>query len=226
MVASKKKRSYREIFMDELTKVSAGEQKLVGNISFREALGWDEDRYNQVKSQLVEENAIIVGRGKGGSVGLANLPGTKTLSVFVSYSHADEALKTELLKHLEPLRRLNLIDTWHDRQIKAGDDWDKNISANLESADIILLLISIDFINSKYCYDIELDRALEFHAAGKATVIPIIVRSCLWSHTPFAKLQALPKDAKAISTWPDRDEAFVSVAEGVRQIAQKLLDSK
>jgi len=66
--------------------------------------------------------------------------------VFVSYSHADEALKIELLKHLEPLRRLNLIDTWHDRQIKAGDDWDKNISANLESADIILLLISIDFI--------------------------------------------------------------------------------
>ncbi len=66
--------------------------------------------------------------------------------MFVSYSHADEALKIELLKHLEPLRRLKLIDTWHDRQIKAGDDWDKNISANLESADIILLLISIDFI--------------------------------------------------------------------------------
>jgi len=81
-----------------LTKVSGGEQKLVGNISFREALDWDEDRYNQVKSQLVEENAIIVGRRKGGSVGLASVPGTKTLSVFVSYSHADEALKTELLE--------------------------------------------------------------------------------------------------------------------------------
>ncbi len=220
------KRSDREIFLDKLSEISNGEPTLIGNITIRNELGWDDGRYNRVKSQLVDENTIIVGRGKGGSVALAKAPGTKALNVFVSYSHADEILKVELLKHLEPLRRLSLIETWHDRKIKAGDEWDKTISDNLENADIILLLISIDFINSTYCSDIELDRALELHASGKARVIPIILRSCLWSHSPFAKLQALPQDAKAIGTWTDRDEALTNVAKGIKLIADDLLQSK
>jgi hypothetical protein len=83
-----------------------------------------------------------------------------------------------------------------------------------------LLLVSIDFINSKYCYDIELEAAMERHSKGNAVVIPVILRSCFWHNTPFAKLQALPKDAKAISSWTDRDEALAAVAEGVRQIAE------
>lgn len=86
-----RKRSYSEIFLAKLSEISKGEQALVGNITFRSALNWDEDRYNRVKSQLVDENKIIVGRGKGGSVALANVPGTKALSVFVCYSHADES---------------------------------------------------------------------------------------------------------------------------------------
>jgi len=71
-------------------------------------------------------------------VGLATLPGAKGLSVFVSYTHADEGFKNELLKHLEPLRRQMLIDAWHDRKLKAGEEWAKVISASLEAADIIL----------------------------------------------------------------------------------------
>jgi hypothetical protein len=134
-----RKRSYSEIFVDKLSEISKGAQTLVGNITLREALGWDEERYNRIKSQLVDENRIIVGRGQCGSVGLAKVPGTKALSVFISYSHVDEQAKVELLKHLEPLRRLNLIEAWHDRKIKPGEEWDKRISANLESADIILL---------------------------------------------------------------------------------------
>src|SRR5258708_7682501 len=81
--------------------------------------------------------------------------------VFISYSHADEKLKESFLKHLKPLERMNLISSWHDRKLLAGDDWGAEISQNLEKADVVLLLVSIDFINSKYCYDIELDRALE-----------------------------------------------------------------
>jgi hypothetical protein len=189
-------------------------------------LRWDQDRYDQVKSQLQEGNSIIVGRGKGGSVGLAKVPGTKSLRVFISYSHQDNELKNVLLKHLEPLRRLNLIETWHDRQIKAGENWGTKIDANLDSADIILLLISIDFINSEYCYDIELDRALERHQKGAARVIPVLLRDCLWSHLPFAKFQGLPTPMKAIDTWANRDEAFVTVAEGLAQVAKELLTSR
>jgi TIR domain len=219
------RRTNAQLFLDKLTQLSEGQQQLIGNKTLREALGWEDDRYSRIRSGLVDQRKVIVGRGYGGTVGLATAPGTKALSIFISYSHADEAFKTELVKHLEPLRRLQLVETWHDRKIKAGDEWDKVISANLEHADIVLLLVSIDFINSSYCYDVELERALDRHAAGDARVIPIILRSCMWHQAPFAKLQALPKDARAVSLWSDRDEALVNVVEGVRQVAEQLLSA-
>jgi hypothetical protein len=215
------------MFMDALSELSKGQQILVGNGTLQGKLGWDDARYARIKSQLVDETAIIVGRGRGGSVGLANAPGTKaaSLSAVVSYAHTDEPLKNELLKHLVPLTRLGLIETWNDRKIKAGEEWNKAISHKLENANIILLLISIDFINSQYCFDVELEKAMERHDAGEAKVIPVILRACLWNHTLFAKLQALPKDAKAITAWRDQDEALSSVAEGVMQVARDLLTS-
>jgi len=224
--AAAKKRSYRDIFLDKLSEMSQGEQRLIGNRSLKDALAWDDERYDRVKAQLRDENAIIVGRGQGGTVGLASAPGVKALSLFVSYSHADDALKNELMKHLEPLRRLRLIEAWHDRKLKPGEEWDKTISDQLEAADIILLLVSIDFINSPYCYDNELDKALELHEQRKARVVPIILRSCLWTHTPFAKLQALPKDAKAVTAWDDKDAALVNIAEGVKQVAEELMATR
>jgi hypothetical protein len=220
------RRTYRDIFLEKLAEMVGGEQTLIGNLSLREALGWDEAKYIRVKRDLIESRAIISGRGKGGSVALAKAPGTQALKVFVSYSHADELLKSELLKHLEPLRRLGLIESWHDRKLKPGQEWDKVISANLNNADIILILVSVDFVNSEYCYDIELEKALERHASGTAKVIPVILRNCLWEHTSFAKLQALPPEGKAVCSWQDRDEAFVRVAQGIRQVADELLESK
>jgi hypothetical protein len=223
------RRTYAQLFLDKLKKLSGKEQKLVSNMSLRQALGWDEERYFRIRTQLRDQRQVIVGTGHGGRVGLADAPGaggSNALSVFISYSHADEAFKNDLTKHLEPLRRLKLIEAWHDRKIKPGEEWDKSISANLEKAEIILLLISIDFINSPYCYDTELDRAIERQAAKEAEVIPIILRNCMWQQTPFGKLQALPKDARPVSLWPDRDDALVNVADGVRQVAEKLLASR
>jgi hypothetical protein len=118
-----------------------------------------------------------------------------------------------------------LIETWHDRKIKPGDVWDPTITSNITKSQIILLLVSIDFINSKYCYDIELESALELHESAKAKVIPIILRPCMWQQTPFAKLQRLPKDAQAVALWPDRDSAFVNIAEGIRQVAIDVLET-
>ena len=219
------RRTHAELFLDKLAYLAPDGKKLISNKTLREELKWEEDRYKRIRNQLTYQKKIVIGRGYGGSVGLASPAGAKGLSVFLSYSHADESFKVDLLKHLSPLKRLGLIDDWHDGKIKPGDEWDKAISSKLEEADIILLLVSIDFINSSYCYDIELEQALDRHQANAARVVPVILRNCMWQQTSFAKLHALPKDARAVSLWPDRDEALLNVADGIRQVAEDLLAS-
>jgi hypothetical protein len=187
------------------------------------------ERYQRIKDELVTENAIIAGRGgPGGAVGLAGEPGIApaALHVFVSYSHRDEEIKNELIKHISPLKRINLIADWHDRKIEAGDKWEQVISENLKKADIIILLVSIDFINSEYCYGTEMDAALDRETAGQAVIIPVIARSCMWKNSRFAPYQALPTDGKAIATWSDRDEALTVVSEGIRQVAERLISAR
>lgn len=136
--------------------------------------------------------------------------------VFFSYSHADEALRDQLEMHLSLLRRQGHVDAWHDRRILAGDELDPAIKDSLESADVILLLISANFIGSDYCYSKEMHRAIERHNAGEAHVIPVILRSCDWHSAPFGMLMATPRDGKAITTWPNIDEAFTDVVRQVR----------
>ena len=224
--ARRARRTNAQLFIDKLTQLSDDDQKLVSNPSLREALDWDEQRYSRIKAQLVGEGKVIVGRGYGGSVALAGGRDNQALKVFVSYSHVDEHLKDAVLRHLKPLERMNLITEWHDRKLLAGDAWGEEISRNLDAADIVLLLVSIDFINSKYCYDIELERALERHDEGTCRVVPIILRGCLWQHTPFAKLQALPRDGKPAASWLHLDEALATVAEALRTMAEDVLASR
>ena len=101
------------------------------------------------------------------------------VSIFYSYCHADESYRNELEKHLKILQRQGLVSSWHDRKIMPGSEWKDEIDANLEAADIILLLISADFINSDYCWSVELKQAMHRHDSGAAIVIPIILRECL-----------------------------------------------
>jgi hypothetical protein len=219
----RRRRTAEELFLDKLSKLTHGEQTLIPNATLQDALGWDRDKYTRIRLQLRKDQRINVGQGQGGKVGIAKLPNSKALKLFVSYSHVDEIYTKELLKHLDPLKRLKLIDAWHDGKIQAGQELDAQISAEMSSADIILMLVSIDYLNSYYCIEIEMERAMERHDAGTARVIPIILRSCMWQHMPFQKLKALPKDGKAISTWSDRDEAFVSVTEDLHEVAGELL---
>ena len=118
-----------------------------------------------------------------------------------------------------------MITTWHDRKIGAGTEWRGQIDTHLNAAHIILLLISSDFLASDYCRDVEVKRAMERHEAEEARVIPIILRPAIWQGAPFEKLQALPKDAKSVTTWSNQDEAFVSVAEGIRSAVDELLNT-
>jgi hypothetical protein len=146
----------------------------------------------------------------------------KAFELFFSYAHKDEGLRDELATHLKMLQRQGVITTWHDRQITAGSEWAGAIDTHLNSAGIILLLISPDFIASDYCYDIELTRAMERHEAGEAIVIPVILRPADWTDAPFGKLQALPKNAHPVTLWPNRDEAWLNVAQGIRKAAGQL----
>ena len=149
-------------------------------------------------------------------------PPQETIEVFFSYAHADEKLRDELEKHLSLLRNEGVIIAWHDRQIPPGEEWAGTIDAHLNSAQIILLLISPDFMFSKYCYGIEMQRAMERHDAREARVIPIILRSVDWNSAHFGKLQALPKDGHPVTLWDDPDDAFTDVARGIRAVAEEL----
>jgi hypothetical protein len=140
-------------------------------------------------------------------------------SVFFSYSHEDEGLRDQLEKQLSMLKRQGVIETWHDRRIGAGEKISQTIDDHINSDDIILLLVSADFIASDYCYDIEMQRAMERHEKGEAIVIPVILRACDWHHAPFGKLKAVPLDGKPITQWPDIDDAFLQVAKAVREAA-------
>lgn len=136
--------------------------------------------------------------------------------LFFSYSHKDEELRDELETHLSTLKREGLIAALHDRRITAGDRLDDAIDAYLEEADVILCLLSPDFIESDYCYSREMTRALERHATGEAKVIPVVVRHCDWRNTPLAQLRGTPRDNRPVRSWPDRDEAWLDVAQDVR----------
>lgn len=142
--------------------------------------------------------------------------------VFYSYSHRDERLRDDLARHLSLLRRQGLITEWHDRGIGPGTEWEGQIDTHLNEADIILFLVSSDFIASDYCYDIELNRAMERHESREACVIPIILRPVDWTGTPFAKLQALPRDAKPVTSWENQNEAFQDISQAIRRKIEEL----
>jgi tetratricopeptide (TPR) repeat protein len=137
------------------------------------------------------------------------------LRLFFSYSHADEKMRDELAKHLRILERQGFIEGWHDRSIEGGANWESEILNHLRAADIILLLVSADFLASDYCWDIEMKGALDRHENGAAKVIPVILRPCSWQAAPFGKLQALPKDGKPVVDWPSLDHGFLEVVSGI-----------
>ena len=144
------------------------------------------------------------------------------IRVFISYSHADEALRQELDKHLMSLKRQGLVEVWNDRRIGAGEEWAKAIDANIESSHLILFLVSSDFIASPYCYDVELAEAMRRHEGGDAIVVPIILRPCDWQNLPFGKLQAATRDGRPIVKFPTLDDGFLEVVHSIKAAAERI----
>lgn len=139
----------------------------------------------------------------------------KPIEIFFSYAHEDEALMDQVRRQLVIFDRLNIIRKWHDRMIPPGSEWKGQIDTRLLQAQIILLFISPDFFESDYCYNIEMKEALSRHNSGQARIIPIILRPCHWQTSPLSHIQVLPADGKPVTTWDNRDEACLNIANGV-----------
>ena|SRR2546427_1062400 len=142
------------------------------------------------------------------------------IKIFYCYAHEDRTLRKELEKHLGPLKREGRVTDWYDREILPGTNWEYEIEAHLNEADIVLLLVSPDFMYSNYCYSKEMKQALRRHRAGKAYVIPIILRPVDWERTPIGILQALPTEAQPVTEWLNLDKAFLDVVKGIRRVVE------
>lgn len=144
--------------------------------------------------------------------------------LFFSYSHRDEDLRNELEVHLSSLQRQGVLETWHDRRIEAGNDFAESINEHLDSADVILLLISPYFISSDYCYEVEMGHALKKHKNKETVVIPVILHPCDWHDLPFGKLLAATTDGKPISKFPNIHDGFLEVTLAVKKVLSKISD--
>ena len=144
------------------------------------------------------------------------------IELFFSYSHRDEEYRNELEVHLAMLKRQGLLEVWHDRRITAGKDVDHAISEHLDTAEVVLLLVSPYFLASDYCYDVEMERALQRHQSGDARVIPVILHPCDWSNAPFGRLRATPPDGRPISKFPNIHDAFLAVTRDIRSAIEEM----
>jgi hypothetical protein len=185
----------------------------VGNLSSLRWLGLLE---NPLQSPLPE---IIV---QGIPALLAYLRTLQPIKIFYCYAHEDRDLRDRIDKHLGVLKRRGQVVVWYDREIQAGMEWEREIERHLNTAHIILLLVSADFVNSDYYYGKEMQRALEMHERGKVHVLPILLRPVDWQGAPFAKLQLLPTGAKPITRWTDPEEALEDVARQIRAVVTTL----
>lgn len=141
---------------------------------------------------------------------------TGKLRIFCSYSVKDERFREELETHLSVLKRAGVVDFWTFRQIAPGKEWQREIQAGFDQANVFLALVSANFLASDYCWDIEMQAALERHRSGTAIVVPVILKPCAWKDAPFAQLQALPAGAKPVSHWRSHDDAWTNVVQELR----------
>lgn len=150
----------------------------------------------------------------------------EAIKVFFCYARKDKLLREALESHLETLRHSGQITIWYDREILPGVEWKSEIDAHLNTADIILLLVSPNFMHSQYCYGVQMRRAIERHKTADAWVIPIILRPVNWQETPIGDLQVLPANGKPVTTWRNRDEAFQNVARDITKVTRLLLETR
>ena len=155
---------------------------------------------------------------------------SNSLKVFISYSHKDTELKLMFETHLKVLSRKMPLDIWSDNQILPGTEWNNDIFAQLQASQIVMLLISPDFVASSFCYTKELEIAMENHEKKKAMVLPIYLRPGAYDNLIFTKIQTLPEPEPLVITrprsvieWSNPESAFVNIMNGIEKAIQYFL---
>jgi GTPase SAR1 family protein len=148
----------------------------------------------------------------------------KPLRLFISYSHEDESHLQNFVKHLITLKRNGVIKEWYDKKLVSGDKLDSEIQKNLLDSDIVAFIVSVDFLNSLYCYEVELKQTLNRLPNSDIRVVPIIVRKCDWTQSELGNYLAATKDGKPVTKYDDVDEAWAEVVESIEKACKKLLE--
>jgi hypothetical protein len=148
------------------------------------------------------------------------------LQLFLSYARQDHDMAADLRAHLAPLRHEGIVSDWYDRDLVAGADWDSEIRNRLDTADLVIALVSAEFLSSPYAYDVELAHALDLHHRDRLRLIPVIVRNCRWQDLPVARLNVLPAAGRPVTSWDNRDDAWVSVVTGIEAAAREVVKSR
>jgi len=141
-----------------------------------------------------------------------------TKKLFISYSKKDVEYLNTFKNHLSPLNRNEKVVTWDDQDLIPGEKWNQRIRYQLDNADVIVLLVSSDFMATNYVMNVEVARAIERHNVGKVILIPIILRPCVWENQEFAKLKVLPTKGKPITLYSDEDTAWREVVEEIKSV--------
>lgn len=157
------------------------------------------------------------------------------INTFIVYARDDQAIKQRLLKHLFVFTKppFNMA-IWHDEHIDAGAEWERKIRDRLENTDIFIMLISIDFLNSQFIYDVEFKAAVARQKAGKSIILPVIIKPCVWytdfhlgEYTfNFRQLQVLPKEGRPLSDWPSEDHGLHDIAESIRMLLENMREEE
>lgn len=142
--------------------------------------------------------------------------------LFISYSHVDKNDREQFQKYLAMLHRQEIVESWTDQEIVVGDEWEKELLQNLRDSDVIVFLVSQDFLSSSYCYEIEMQIAFEMHDAGKAAVVPILIRDCDWQASPISKFQVCPSGAEPVHDWEKNEKAWMDVNKHIRSLIEKI----
>jgi len=143
--------------------------------------------------------------------------------LFISYSHQDGNHKKSFEKHLSALKNNGSIEAWSDTKIPAGGNIDREVDSNLVNSDIIIHLVSPDFISSDYCYNIEAKKAREMHDSGEAVQIAVIVESCMWKELDYLQgNKALPNDGVCIAKWPNPNDGWLNVMEHIKEAVEEI----
>lgn len=148
------------------------------------------------------------------------------IKIFFCYAKEDVKIRDELEKHLSALKKRLNIQTWHDREIQPGANWQNEIDHQLCSSDLILLLISPHFFNSDYCYGTEMQKALELHREHKVCIVPVILSPVEWQITPISDLQVLPTKGKPVTSWKNKKEAYHDIEKGIHIVIKEIIYSK